>query len=331
MTNIFITLDYELFFGEISGTQERCIIKPTEKLLKLLAKYNIKATFFVDSGYLIKLKEYSKKNVRLAKDYDNLVKQLEQLSENGHDIQLHIHPHWEDSFFDGQKWVLRTHRYRLHDFNEIEINDIVYRYKKVLTDIVGDNIFAFRAGGWCVQPFSKIKNALNKQNIWLDSTVFKNGKNNSKTHFFDFSKCPDKTCWRFKDNPITEDVQGFFLELPISSFKVSPVFFWKLAYFKKFGGIKYKSFGDGKAIRGSVLDKFRMLTRFTNTVVSIDGIKSSLLQKSYEKHKKEGDVEDFVIIGHPKALTTFSLEKLEEFVIKNEPNKFTTIVKGFAK
>ncbi len=327
MTNIFITLDYELFFGLNSGTQNKSIIYPTNRLLEILDKYNIKASFFIDSGYLIKLDEYRKKYHVLEKDYQNILSQIHQLNKEHHDIQLHIHPHWEDSFFDGKKWVIDTFRYRLHDFNEKDIDNIILRYKKVLTDLVGDKIFTFRAGGWCIQPFNKIRNALKKHNIWLDSTIFENGKNDSLTHFFDFKNIPNKTNWKFENNPLIEDENGFFTEIPISSYRVSPLFFWKLSFLKKFGSNKFNAFGDGNAAGGSRFDKIRMLTQFTNSVVTIDGYKASFLEKAYMQFLKKDDNENFVIMGHPKAMSNYSLQKLEEFILKNMDKNFTTYTK----
>ena len=54
--NIFLTYDYELFFGESTGSVDKCMIEPTNQLLKIAKEFNIKMTFFVDVGYLIKLK-----------------------------------------------------------------------------------------------------------------------------------------------------------------------------------------------------------------------------------------------------------------------------------
>lgn len=327
--NIYITLDYELFFGEHSGTQKNSIINPTNKLLEVLNKYGIKASFFVDSGYIIKLNEYRQQYEELNYDYNVLVEQIKKLSDNGHDIQLHIHPHWEDSFYDGKKWNINTLRYRLHNFKDEEIDDIVYKYKKILADIVGDcnGVFAFRAGGWCIQPFDKLQSALKKHNIWLDSTVFENGKNNSITHYFNFENMPKKGLWKFEKDPLIENTKGFFTEIPISSHQVSPMFFWKLAFLKKFGKSKYKSFGDGNAAGGSKLDKIRMLTQYTNSVVSIDGYKAAYLEKAFNAFKNK---DNFVIIGHPKAMSEYSLEQLEKF-IRNTKNKnnFTTFKKEF--
>ncbi|MCK4441296.1 MAG: polysaccharide deacetylase family protein [Sulfurovaceae bacterium] len=330
MTNIFITLDYELFFGSNSGTQERSIIYPTNRVLNILNKYNIKASFFIDSGYIIKLNEYRLKYPILENDYQRIISQIQKLSNNGHDIQLHIHPHWEDSYFDGTKWIIDTTRYRIQQFTNNKIDDIVYRYKKALTDIVKeDKVFTFRAGGWCIQPFDKINKSLKKHNIWLDSTIFNNGRNNSITHYFDFTNIPKKDIWKFEDNPLIEDKKGFFTEIPISSYKLSPLFFWKLAFAKKFGGNKHKAFGDGNPVGGLKLDKLRMLTQYTNSVVSIDGYKGTFLEEAYINFSKQKNLNNFVIIGHPKAMSEYSLKKLDEFIFKHKDKNFTTYQKEF--
>ncbi len=323
--NILITLDYELFFGSKVGSVEQCILTPTNKLLAILNKHAIKATFFVDSGYLVKLQEFRKIYPLVEEEYQKVLTQIQKLDKDGHSIQLHIHPHWEDSCHNGQKWVMDTTRYRLHDFYETEIEDIVSRYKKVLTDIVGDKVFAHRAGGWCIQPFSKIKNALKKHNIYLDSTLFKNGKNDSQTHYFNFKNMPNKTEWNFEDDPLKEDKNGFFKEVPISAYRLSPLFFWRLVYFKKFGGREHQGFGDGSPAGGSRIDKLRMLTNYTHSVVSIDGYKASFLEKAYHSFVKQRECNNFVIIGHPKSMSEYSLKKLEQFILKNKNENFITI------
>ena len=126
--NIFLTFDYELYFGERSGSVQKCIIDPTEMLMKVSEKHGVKIVQFVDVGFLIKLDEFRKQFPTLENDYELLKNQLHQLVKNGHEIQLHIHPHWEDSFFDGSKWVINIDRYRIHDFDDASIKSIVKRY-----------------------------------------------------------------------------------------------------------------------------------------------------------------------------------------------------------
>lgn len=314
MKKILITLDYELFFGK-SGSVEKSIIEPTERLLSILDRNNIKASFFVDSGYILKLKEYMQNHGVLKKDYNLINQQIQKLSAEGHDIQLHIHPHWEDSFFDGKSWVFDTNRYKLSNFSELEIDDIVKRYSWVLEEITSIKPSAFRAGGWCIQPFDKMEKALKKYGICIDSTIYPNGKNSTPSKSFDFTNAPNKNNWRFSNDPLTEDVNGHFFEIPISAVKTSPIFYFKLLFIKLFGSNKHNTIGDGFAIVHSKKQIFNLLLRQSFSVASIDGYRASLLNKSAKQNK-----EQLVLIGHPKLFSVYSLLKLNEFIMRNKTN-----------
>ncbi|WP_179009484.1 polysaccharide deacetylase family protein [Winogradskyella forsetii] len=314
---VFITLDYELFFGK-SGTVEKTIIEPTQKLVKILDKHNAKAVFFVDVGYLIKSEELESKYPELKDSSKKVIKQIKELVAEGHDIQLHIHSHWEDAQFTNGQWVFPMTHYRLHSYSEEECIKIVKKYKNYLEAICGKQVNGFRAGGWCLQPFDKLKTAFLEAGIKFDSTVFKGGRNIHGAHYYDFNEIPEATKWNFSDDPCVIDDQGSFTEFPIASFKVSPLFFWKLIYYKKFGGQKHHQIGDGYAISNGLWQKLRLLLTRSYTVVSVDGYKASLVQKAFLRQKKKYKSGNFVIIGHPKAFSKFSLKKLDEFLIKQK-------------
>ena len=323
--NIFISLDYELFFADFSGSVEKSIIEPTNALLEIVDKFMIKLNLFVDAGYLVKLKEYKDKYPNLQKDYQKVVNQIEKLDRNGHDIELHIHPHWEDTIYDGTKWVMDTKRYRLHKFDDWKIEQIVKVYKKALTDIIGDKVFTYRAGGWCIQPFDKIKDALKSNSIWLDSTLYEGGFKDNSTHYFDFRNIPKKTQYRFESDPTIEVENGYFLEVPISSTTISPLFYIRYALLRKFDKQNHKIFGDGKGVGREGKDNLEMLTKFTPAVASIDGYRISYLQRVLSEYEKYSDNKNFVVMGHPKAQTRYSLEGLHKFLANNHTkHNFTT-------
>lgn len=317
--NIYITLDYELFFGEKSGSVEHSIIKPTEAILKIVDIYKVKLVCFVDVGYLVKLEEQKEEFPNLEKDYNKVTSQIRHLAENGHGIDLHIHPHWEDSYYDGSKWVFNTSRYKLADFSPDEITGIVTKYTETLKRISGTAPKAYRAGGWSAQPFKEIGKALLKNNIAIDSTVFPGGYYNSSDQYYDFRNVEAfKNRYKFSDNLTVEDLEGNFTEIPISSHKVSPSFFWKFSFLKLMRQDKHQAFGDGLAISKTKKDILRLLFSPSNSVVSVDGYKASYLQKSYRLYKKN-KVEDFVIIGHPKAFTDYSLSQIHRFLKNLNP------------
>lgn len=311
---ILLSLDYELFFGAQTGSVASCLIRPTEELAMVAARHGVKLSFFVDVLYLQRLSEEARRFPSLQRDLDAIQRQLVSLKEAGHDIQLHLHPHWMDSSFDGDKWQLDTSRYKLHDFSTAEIIQLVGSGKKLLTSLIGDTIFAFRAGGWCLQPFLQLAPALLAHNIWLDSTVFSGGISDDKDRWFDFSTAPIKNHWSFASDPNNEDSEGPFVEVPISAMHVTPLLFWRMALSRKIlQQTAHKPFGNGSSLAWGSGYYVQRLTKSSISVASLDGIKASLLGKAFRREQASGK-QLFHAMGHPKALSRYSLTQLDKFL-----------------
>lgn len=322
--NIFLTFDYELYFGTTTGTVERCITGPTELLTTVAEDEGIKLCHFVDIGFLIRLEAEMKKYPSLASDHTLLCRQLEKLSQKGHDLQLHIHPHWEDSYYDGSRWICNIQRYKLADFSPPEISDIVSRYKTRLSAFTSaERVHTFRAGGWCIQPFHQLKEALYENGISIDSSVFANGHFSSDQYAYDFRGAPLTGRWKFNNNPLSIQEEGPFTEIPISSIYNSPLFYWRLFLLGRLNPYEHKPLGDGVPIPAPG-QRFGILTRWTHNTVSVDGYNASLLNRALRQHlrlKKS----DMVVIGHPKALTRYGLKALQQFIRRHKSNhQFTT-------
>ena len=309
-----LTLDYELFFGARTGTPQTSMIGATDRLLSVLDEFQAKAVFFVDASYLLRLREYAHLFPDLKKDHRELVRHIRMLEAQGHQIQLHIHPHWADSYFNGRNWQLNTQRYRLADWRQEEVLQLVSRATDELNRHLLNRVFVFRAGGWCIQPFGRVRQALLENGVHVDSTVFRGGRCHSSSHCFDFSEAPQLTSWQFDEDPCKRSAKGVFTEVPISSVRVSPAFFWRLALNKLFGSKRlHRSFGDGAPMKNSRADILRMLTQNSFSVVSVDGYKSALLQEAYQIAAREGRGY-FVAMGHPKSLSEFSLNNLRSWL-----------------
>jgi hypothetical protein len=148
-----------------------------------------------------------------------------------------------------------------------------------------------------------------------DSSVFVGGHFESKDYFFDFRTAPQKSKYNFEDDVCVENTEGFFTEYPISSWRYSPLFYWKLYVLGRIFPKNHKMIGDGIFLSQPGRKK-SVLTQFTWNHVSSDGYYASKLNKSlrFEMHKKS---ENLVIIGHPKGNTLFSVKALDSFVKKN--------------
>lgn len=313
---VILTFDYELFFGTNTGSVQKCMIEPTDRLLGIARKYNIPLVFFVDVGFLIQLQEYRRQFPNLNSDFEQIKAQMKRMQELNCEVQLHIHPHWEKSYYDGEKWVVVTDGcYKLSDFTDAEAEDIVRRYYHVLSELSGNKPTTYRAGGWCIQPFSQIEKVFQELHIKKDSTVFPGGKFESEHYQFDFTKVkPFGNPYRFQVDVTKPEQNGYFLEIPISSWEFSPLFYWKLYGLGRLNPVAHKMIGDGSFLAQPGRKKSVLLNKTWNHVSS-DGYYASLLTKQAKTYSDK-HVKTFVVIGHPKGMTNYSLKHLEGFISK---------------
>ena len=312
--NIYLTLDYELFFGT-AGTADKCILEPTEALIEIGEETGAKMTFFVDVGYLIRLQDQQNQFSELKKDYDRITNQIKGLIYKGHNCQLHIHPHWEDSFYTNEGWKMDVSRYKLADFSKKEAENIVKRYHSFLSELTGQKVFAYRAGGWCLQPFNQVKDIFRELGITIDSTVFPGGKNQDGVYDYDFSSAPFKDHWSFSDDLNKPETNGFFTEYPIASDWYSPAFFFRLFGLGRLQPSKHKPIGDGYPVPSGG-SKWNYFKRKHLLPVSMDGYFVTRLPKALHQAENKG-WQHLLVIGHPKACTHFALDKLLRFIRDN--------------
>lgn len=317
---IAITWDYELFFGERSGSVAQCMLEPTDRLLELASKYKIPFTFFPDAGCLIKFEEQSDCHNELQR----VKTQIQTWDSQGHETGLHIHPHWEKSVWMDGRWQHDLSHYKLSDFSAEEASHIVERYASYMNSILAHPLQGYRAGGWCAQPFTPVAEAMKKVGIRYDSSVFKGGKNTTSPYQYDFTDTPKASHWRFTEDPAVFDSEGAFTEIPIASMNYSPLFFWKLFVLGRLNPGQHKPIGNGLPAKGGGSKK-DLLTRSHHLCVSADGYFSTQLNRALRKAQRANEP-FMVVIGHPKALTPFGLHTLEAFIAQHQRNhEFVTL------
>jgi hypothetical protein len=321
---IAITWDYELFFGERSGSVEKCMLEPTNRLLEIAAKNKAKFTFFVDAGMLA----LGEKEAAFHSELSRIKQQISTWDDTGHETGLHIHPHWEDAIWK-EGWQFDLRRYKLADFSQHEIETIFDSYHGVLQNLTKHKICSYRAGGWCIQPFSKLKSSFLKHQLKIESSIFQGGKNTTSPYNYDFTKAPIKEKWHFENHECEESANGKFLEIPIASQTYSPLFFWKLFILGRLFPKKHKSIGNGSPAKGGGSRK-DFLTKYNHLCVSADGYFVTQIEKAIREAEQKG-WESLVIIGHPKACTVFSLNYLDKLISKLSKKHEFVCLKDLAK
>ena len=329
--NLLLTFDYELYLGKQSGTVQNCILKPTNRLLEIFSRYQIKnAIFFVDCTYLMRLKE--RNEPESVNDFKLIINQLTEIIKSGHYIFPHLHPHWKDAVYDPatNQWTLENaEAYRFHKLNEADRDAIFSFSVNLLKNIVSTagmnyQIDSFRAGGWCLQPFLDFKPYFEKYGIVNDFTALRGFSLNGKNILYDFNNIPLKNIYKFSENMEEISAEGKFNEFVISVLSISNArrFLNKFLY-KYLSLVKDRTFGDGySAVDGEAevirsMQAMREIQRYKSEMASID-LLTILTYPAYEEHIDKNDY--MHLISHPKMVSEHNLYCFEAFlkhVVKN--------------
>ena len=309
------TYDYELFLGSNSGSLREALIIPTERLLKIHERLQIKAIFFVDTCYLIRLKEQSNISERANEDFELISAQLKEIAKL-HDIYLHLHPHWLDAVYNSEigTWDLSNHtRYTFEGFLDIEVFELFRKSLDLLREILCNPGYVsegYRAGGWSIQPFSKFKESFLALGITNDYSVIPGKMYHSTAQKFDFLGAPlNKRRYTFSDCPSIEDESGKFIEVPISVYSISPlIFLIRKNYLRvKFRLLRHFKKSKGSTVRAKMLHEKSLYSNCT-FVAQIENLDFFLLLGIFKKLKEDSYIH---FVSHPKLMTRFDFFALQ--------------------
>ncbi|MDI9339157.1 MAG: glycosyltransferase [Sediminibacterium sp.] len=327
--HVLLTFDYELFLGTNSGSVEQCMLRPTEYLLAILDRHQLKsAIFFVDTTYLYQMEKYLAIDA-VSKDYERIVSQLVEILKRGHSIFPHLHPHWLDAVYQKETntWRLEQYnRYRYSVLNEDikeELFDYSFRFIKKVQSMaqVDQPIDGYRAGGLCIQPFSSFKRQFEKYGIRNEFSVLNGYKNDNVNFYFNFEDTPLRPIYRFSEMVDREEKSGIFREFRISTVQLKNYFVFISRVFVKFVIPKEhkQTFGDGFSVIKSeenFISRYGLNISFfaeAKEVVSMDYL-TRYKALMCTKQLKEANYIHF--LSHPKVFSKYGLDSFEMFISK---------------
>lgn len=335
--NLILSFDYELF-GDGSGNVFSHIIEPTDKILELCKLHNIKTTIFFEALEYIKLKEEWDKGNKMGYEKNPILaieNQILKAYSEGHDIQLHIHPQWYNSYFDNNSWKLDFSYWRLGDFNNenCSIQDLIEKCKLALEAIIklkypNYRCIGIRAGGYNIMPSENVYNSLVNLGIKFDSSVFSGGYENGALSNYDYRDIDiNKNFWwvNQKDIRIEDNSRKEIIEIPIFALPI----------------VRWKRFFTIEKIKAIILRRKNSISSNSkekiNNINTKDKLKYFLQKESFtwdvcifskSLHKKFFDFiekkllnkrETFVLIGHPKSIR--KIKVFEDFLLVSKSRK----------
>lgn len=312
--DLLITFDYELFLGKRSGKAYDCMIRPTNYLLELLAKHQFKGMFFVDSTYLLRLKEVKDKFPNALADFNAIANQIQAMIREGHYVFPHLHPHWIDASYNEMtnEWDLsNSSKYRFHSISEPLRGQLFDQSIELLYEIIRavDSKYKFdsyRAGGWCIQPFEDFRPFFEKHGIVNDFSVIPGLHLVSNTHYQDFRPAP-RRIYRFNSEVAKEEETGRYKEFPISTLYLSNVLNKIDEKFSLFLlALKIRPMGKGSFVNmvPSHVEDIYLMNKSESKKVSFEGFNFITFFK-YFRFFSRNNYTHFA--SHPKLLTRLEL------------------------
>jgi hypothetical protein len=339
MKKIILTMDYELFLGEKTGTVKKCMIEPTAKLISCLKKNNSMMTVFWDILHYYRLIELGQYYSELQKDKLLIEEQILELVYNGHDIQLHLHPQWLDAKYEDGRWKFIYDRYKLHNLlcenNVDDINTIlgcISISKNLIESLIRKvnpdyKVTTFRAGGYLIEPFNKLKDALLSNGIYIDSSISPGIYNNDGLYSYDYRDYPLVQRYNFSITPKSIVEDGNFIEIPITSIKYP---LYRNIYFMLLARIKYSNLNAarpgtpaGKNINNSSINKIRKLLSIFYAPQMVQLTLDAKFREKFNYLINKAP-EYSTMIMHPKLLNSHMLGVLNHYV-KTQKAQFISI------
>lgn len=255
-----ITFDYELFLGNDSGDLYTSLINPTNLILNILKEFESTALFFIDTFFLLFLKENHPEDFIIVKS------QVIDILRRGSFLGLHLHSQWLDAIpLKEKRWTFKNfERYRFHSLEKDEqvrtftesvviLNDIILETKEMY-EIRQEKVIHFRAGGWSIQPFEVFRELLQSNSIFFDFSVKPGEKNQMLPyHYYDFEHVSyEKESWNFTSDPLEEEKDGIFVEYPVSVVNLRILRFFITKIIQSLNQTDLTCMGDGRGLAASV-------------------------------------------------------------------------------
>ena len=329
MQKIFLVLsfDHELSLGGARSYAHN-LFEPADALLDAANALKVPVCFFTDILCQLRFKEWDPAGFCAAYE-----RQLQRAVLEGHEVQLHLHPHWVEVGLAGGRFALGN-RYSLGDFaNEPPPNDMEGILSRGVVELhrvcaAADDRYrcrAYRAGGYSYGAAEERQTALLWQHgLRVESSVAKGYFLKTQSTGVNFRQMPAAANWFIEPGGrlASPGAQGLF-EVPIASAPRTPannlVFLAKrvLARHQRrnSGGIGFHARKDrwGNKLARLFPRSAWMLSfdAFTQTAADLVAI----LQRHLGGHP---GVETIYCsaIGHPKSMGPYQLRLFRDFVTR---------------
>jgi hypothetical protein len=197
MTTIHLALvdDWELS-GNGSGDIRRLQFEPLRRLVSIYNQLGIHGSFNAEVMQQLTFRQHQdhhKELKMLADEWDDVVRQTFR---QGHDIQLHIHPQWQNAEYNDGRWKL-TADWSILNYSREAALQMLQRGKDYLENLLRDvdphyRSVSFRSGAWCIAPSPHMLDLLVELDIVFDMSIVAGVKYDTRNIKLDYTKCEEE-------------------------------------------------------------------------------------------------------------------------------------------
>ena len=196
MTTIHLALvdDWELS-GNGSGDIRRLQFEPMRRLVSIYNRLGIRGSFNAEVMQQITFRQYQDQHKHLkvlADEWDDIVKETFR---QGHDIQLHVHPQWQNAEYKDGRWQL-TSDWSILNYSREAALQMLRHGKDYLENLLKDvdpdyRCVSFRSGAWCIAPSPHMLDLLVELGIAFDMSIVAGVKYDTRNIKLDYTGCEE--------------------------------------------------------------------------------------------------------------------------------------------
>ena len=196
LTTIHLALvdDWELS-GNGSGDVHRLQFEPLRRLVSIYNRLGIRGSFNAEVMQQLTFRQHQDEHKELktwANEWDDIVRETFR---QGHDIQLHIHPQWQNAEYIDGRWHL-TSDWSILNYSREAAHRMLVRGKEYLENLLSDinpsyRCVSFRSGAWCIAPSPHMLELLVNLGIVFDMSIVAGVKYDTRNIKLDYTACEE--------------------------------------------------------------------------------------------------------------------------------------------
>jgi len=193
-THLALVDDWELS-GNGSGDVRQLQFEPLRRLVAIYNELGIHGSFNAEVMQQITFRQHQDQHPNLKALADEWDETVRETFRQGHDIQLHIHPQWQNAEYQDGHWKL-TADWSILNYSFKAAQQMLQRGKEYLEHLLQDidphyRCVSFRSGAWCIAPSPHMLDLLVQLGIVFDMSIVAGVKYDTRNIQLDYTDCEE--------------------------------------------------------------------------------------------------------------------------------------------